>query len=182
MSVEAVTFDVGGTLIKSWPSVGHVYAEVAARNGWPGLAVNELNRQFSEAWRAQEHFNYTRAAWAELVDATFRGLVKPLPSRTFFRELYDRFSEPGAWHVFEDVRPALRALASCNVGFAKPSPAIFAHAAGRLALPPDAILHVGDSPEMDLRGAEQAGLQAVLLRRGAGALGNGEIRSLSDLL
>ena len=28
-SIRAVTFDVGGTLIQVWPSVGHVYADVA---------------------------------------------------------------------------------------------------------------------------------------------------------
>jgi hypothetical protein len=31
--IRAVTFDVGGTLIEPWPSVGRVYAEVAARHG-----------------------------------------------------------------------------------------------------------------------------------------------------
>ena len=32
-NVKAVTFDVGGTLIEPWPSVGHAYAEVAQRHG-----------------------------------------------------------------------------------------------------------------------------------------------------
>jgi FMN phosphatase YigB (HAD superfamily) len=31
--VEAVTFDVGGTLIEPWPSVGHIYAEAASKLG-----------------------------------------------------------------------------------------------------------------------------------------------------
>ena len=29
--IKAITFDVGGTLIEPWPSVGHAYAGVAAR-------------------------------------------------------------------------------------------------------------------------------------------------------
>jgi len=37
-------------------------------------------------------------------------MVDPLPSRTFFRALYDRFSDADAWHVFEDVAPSLQAL------------------------------------------------------------------------
>ena len=37
--IQAVTFDVGGTLIEVWPSVGQVYAEVAARNGVKGLSA-----------------------------------------------------------------------------------------------------------------------------------------------
>jgi len=31
--IRAISFDVGGTLIRPWPSVGHVYAEVAAQQG-----------------------------------------------------------------------------------------------------------------------------------------------------
>ncbi len=108
-AIRAITFDVGGTLIEPWPSVGHVYAEVAARHGW-SVAPQELNRRFVAAWRAQPQFAHTRAAWAELVDSTFHGLIERAPSETFFDELYDRFSEAAAWHVFQDVRPALERL------------------------------------------------------------------------
>ena len=37
--IQAVTFDVGGTLIRPWPSVGHVYAEVAARHAQARYAI-----------------------------------------------------------------------------------------------------------------------------------------------
>ncbi len=113
-AVRAITFDVGGTLIEPWPSVGQVYAEVAARHGW-SVAPEELNRRFTAAWRAQSQFAHTRAAWAKLVDATFHGLVQCTPSKTFFGELYDRFSEPTAWHIFEDVWPALEHLAGAGL-------------------------------------------------------------------
>src|SRR5947209_8770968 len=86
--IRAVTFDVGGTLIRPWPSVGHVYAEVAARHGFEDLSAAILNRQFAAAWQARQNFNHTRAEWAELVDATFEGLVETLPSETFFPDLY----------------------------------------------------------------------------------------------
>src|SRR5262249_17324559 len=45
-----------------------------------------------------------------LVDATFQGLIEPLPSLTFFPELFKRFSEPEAWHIFDDALPILQAL------------------------------------------------------------------------
>jgi putative hydrolase of the HAD superfamily len=112
-SIQAITFDVGGTLIEPWPSVGHVYAEVAARHGFGGLSVELLNRQFQAAWRAATRFDYTRKGWERLVRGTFKGLV-PGPV-SFFSELYDRFSEPRAWRVFDDVRPALEALSSLGV-------------------------------------------------------------------
>ena len=44
-TVEAITLDVGGTLIEPWPSVGHIYAEVAARHGVQA-EPEELTRRF----------------------------------------------------------------------------------------------------------------------------------------
>ena len=105
--IQAVTFDVGGTLIEVWPSVGHVYAEVAARHGINGLAAGALNRRFVAAWRSAKQFRHSRSDWARLVDATFRGLTDQPPSRTFFGELYARFADADAWRVFEDVVPTL---------------------------------------------------------------------------
>src|SRR5208283_3042351 len=105
----------GGTLIEPWPSVGHVYAEVAAQHGLRGLSVEVLNRQFAAAWDARAEFNYSRAEWGEVVDAAFSGLTQERPSDTFFAEVYERFSEPESWRVFEDVRPVIEALASLGV-------------------------------------------------------------------
>src|SRR5689334_22838772 len=110
VSIQAVSFDVGGTLIQPWPSVGHAYAEVAARNGFPGISPMVLNRRFARAWRALRRFTHRRHEWSKLVDETFRGLIKPLPARTFFPELYEHFGKPEAWRVFEDVLPALKRL------------------------------------------------------------------------
>ena len=64
--ILAVTFDVGGTLIEPWPSVGAIYAEVAAEHGLPGLSAGELTRRFGAAWRTRPDFGYTRAEWAAL--------------------------------------------------------------------------------------------------------------------
>lgn len=54
---------------------------------------------------------------------------------------------------------------SGELGHHKPSRAIFDHAAAQLRLPPTQILHVGDSLDEDLKGAESAGFKAVLLQR-----------------
>jgi putative hydrolase of the HAD superfamily len=108
--IQAITFDVGGTLIEPWPSVGHIYADVAAKHGSNGLSVASLNHQFANAWRARQHFDYSRAGWAEIVDASFAGLVAVPPSHTFFEELCERFAQPNAWRVFEDVFPSLRSI------------------------------------------------------------------------
>jgi len=108
-TIEAITLDVGGTLIEPWPSVGHIYAEVAARHGVQAEPA-ELTRRFVQAWRAQDAFQYTRADWAAVVDATFEGLSTQLPSQTFFGELYSHFAKAECWHVYEDVIPTLTAL------------------------------------------------------------------------
>jgi putative hydrolase of the HAD superfamily len=115
--IRAVTLDVGGTLIKPSPSVGHVYAEVASRHGWKKVSPEILNRRFSAAWKGLKNFNHTRDEWAALVDETF-GPSEQKPSETFFPEIYDRFAEPEAWHVFEDALPSLDALAARDINLA----------------------------------------------------------------
>jgi putative hydrolase of the HAD superfamily len=213
--IQAITFDVGGTLLEVWPSVGHVYAEVAAQHGIKGISARLLDRRFTAAWRAATNFNHSRSDWAALVDGTFRGLTDRLPSQTFFGELYARFAAPDAWRIYADVIPTLEALAACGlrlgvisnwderlrpllqqmklgacfeaiivsreVGFSKPARGIFEHAVRKLGLPAGAILHVGDSLAMDVRGARAAGLQALLLQRAGGAPRAGRIKSLRDL-
>jgi len=208
--IQAVTFDVGGTLIEPWPSVGHVYAEIAARHGLKNFSPEQLNARFKTSWRARSNFRHSRSEWNELVTDVFGGSTPP----GFFAELYDRFAEPDAWRIYEDVVPTLEQLAarkirlavisnwderlrpllrelklehyfeafsiSLEVGFAKPSPIIFEHAAKQLSLPASSILHVGDSPEMDIAGAITAGFRTIQIRR-QGEARPGTIRSLAEL-
>lgn len=52
-------------------------------------------------------------------------------------------------------------------GAAKPDAAIFARAAAELGVPAAQIAHVGDDPELDVRGAQRAGMVGVWLNRDA---------------
>jgi dihydrofolate synthase/folylpolyglutamate synthase len=108
-SIRAVTLDIGGTLIEPWPSVGHVYAGVAARHGLH-VSPEILNRQFIAAWKTKKDFSHAKSDWADLVDQTFAGLVETPPSRAFFPALYDAFTAASAWRVFDDVIPLLEEL------------------------------------------------------------------------
>ena len=214
--IQAVTFDVGGTLIEPWPSVGHVYAEVAASHGITNLSHEELQRRFVTAFHRRARSIHSAEEWAELVDETFTGLVAEPPSKTFFPDLYERFAQAAAWRIYSDVAPAFAALAgcglklgvvsnwdvrlrpllitlglarnfetivvSCEVRASKPAPAIFQKAAEQLHAPPDTILHVGDSFEMDVAGARTAGFTALQIERNAKPLRAGQIESLLDLL
>jgi len=215
LPIRAVTFDVGGTLIQPWPSVGDVYAEVAARHGVAAAGAAELNARFRSCWTRRREFQDSRAGWEALVDEVFQGLCPEPPSRTFFPELYERFSQPQAWRIFEDAIPAVDVLRksglklgiisnwderlrdllrrlkladyfqvlaiSCEVGAAKPAPGIFEFAASRLGLAPGSILHVGDDPERDIRGAAAAGFRSIrILREGRRGVGDA-LRSLGEI-
>ena len=72
-------------------------------------------------------------------------------------------------------------LISCESAFTKPSPVMFNLAAEKLGVAPGRVLHVGDSLELDVRGAEAAGMSAVWLRRGTLAAGKREISSLQEV-
>ena len=109
--IKAVTFDVGGTLLKPSPSVGEIYARVAREYGVDSISPEVLNDRFAAAWRNLSHFNYSREDWASLVRHVFDGLTN-VPSETFFPAVYDYFAKAPAWHIFDDVLPALDRLAS----------------------------------------------------------------------
>jgi putative hydrolase of the HAD superfamily len=108
--IQAITFDVGGTLIQPHPSVGHVYAEIAERRTGQAFQPERLNRRFAAAWKARGDFQYTRPDWERLVDGLFEGMTDQPPSRTFFAELYDYFTEAAAWSIPGDVLPVLEEL------------------------------------------------------------------------
>ena len=108
--IRAVTFDVGGTLIQPWPSVGQVYAEVAGLHGYQALDAEQLNRRFAAAWRQRSKFAYSRADWAALVEQTFAGLGDSAHDKNLFEALYRRFESPEAWRIYDDVLATLTSL------------------------------------------------------------------------
>jgi putative hydrolase of the HAD superfamily len=116
-NIKAVTFDVGGTLIEPWLSVGHVYSKVAARHGFK-IPPEILNERFKIAWKAKHNFGHSMRDWSDLVDATFGDLIPKPPSQTFFPELYHEFAVQRSWKVFEDVVPCLTELQQRNLRLA----------------------------------------------------------------
>jgi putative hydrolase of the HAD superfamily len=113
--ITAVTFDAGGTLIEPWPSVGHIYARVAARHGIRGVSPEQLNQRFRIVWRQLRNFDYSRRAWQRVVKETFHGVSTFAPGRDCFEDLYRRFAQPDVWRIFRDVLPALEALAARGI-------------------------------------------------------------------
>ena len=107
---RAITFDTGGTLIQPWPSVGHIYAEAAAEQGFGKISADRLNVQFAGAWKHRQHFDYSRKSWLGLITETFSGLMPEAIAPAFFDALYRRFERPEAWRIFDDVWPTLQEL------------------------------------------------------------------------
>lgn len=198
--VRAVFFDVGGTLLQPWPSVGEIYARVATRYGI-SKSASDLERKFRESWRALKTTGLTvsRKDWWRLL--VFRTLG--CENDDCFEELYGLFARPEAWRLYPDVldtlrdahnrglhvgvisnwdarlRPLLAAMdlvklldsitVSCEVGAEKPEVEIFQVALASAGLTAAEALHVGDSREEDVRGAETVGMQAVWIDRSSDA-------------
>jgi putative hydrolase of the HAD superfamily len=87
--------------------------------------------------------------------------------------LHERLAETGLAPLVDG------AVASAEVGAAKPDPAIFVAALELAGVRPEEALHVGDSPVEDGEGARAAGMRAVLLGRDISSLA--ELRSYSSL-
>lgn len=77
----------------------------------------------------------------------------------------------GLGHLFDAV------VLSAEVGSEKPSPVIFERALSALGLPGNQVVHVGDDRLLDVWGARDAGLLALLMGKGGGC----DVRSLPAL-
>lgn len=103
--VRAVFFDVGGTLIHPWPSVGEIYAAAAGRHGI-GITAEQAEHAFRESWTALKRPALTVSRkdwWRELV---YRTLGQD--NEACFEELFERFARAEAWRIYPDVDDALR--------------------------------------------------------------------------
>ena len=76
-------------------------------------------------------------------------------------------------------------VTSLNTGFNKPSPEIFREAASRAGIQPYEAIYVGDQYQIDVVGANQAGMKGILLDRAdyfANAPGCPRLSSLEQLV
>jgi len=194
--VRAVFFDVGGTLIHPWPSVGDIYAGVARRHGLTA-SPQQMETAFRKSWAALKRPGLTVSRkdwWRELV---YRVLGQE--HEACFEELFERFARAEAWRIYPDVEETLRdarargwhvgvitnwderlrpllgeiglasrfdsLTVSCEIGVEKPGEAIFLAALQTAGVSASEAGHVGDSYLEDVRGAEAAGMRAVLVNR-----------------
>jgi putative hydrolase of the HAD superfamily len=106
--IRAVFFDVGGTLIHPWPSVGAVYARVGEQFGMHASPA-EMEQTFRSAWKECK-----RGALTTSDKEWWRALVQravPDAPADYFEALFVAFAQPEAWRVFPDV---FDTLATCR--------------------------------------------------------------------
>ncbi|UQX03171.1 HAD family hydrolase [Streptomyces sp. RerS4] len=138
----------------------------------------------ADAW-FNRYVDHYQAAWALFPDA--------LPALDALAGAYRHGVLSNSSFVNQD--PKLRRLGvrerfevlvcAAELGVSKPEAAAFLAACEALGLPPHEVAYVGDEPEIDARGARDAGLTAVWLdragRRGPAPLGVHRIRDLDGL-
>lgn len=118
--LEALTFDVTGTLIHS-PRLGALYAEVLNRHG-VAVESDEAARLVRQVWqelacladpardRFMSHPDGPKGWWRRFLDRLCEHLGAPPPSPFAAAELFHRFATPEAWEVYPEVPAVLAEL------------------------------------------------------------------------
>lgn len=113
--VKAVFFDAGNTLLRPYPSVGHIYAQTARRHG-VRLSSARVEERFQLAWRQRHNPRHLKsdhadkAWWRALVHRVMGTHFSDPKFHRYFEDLYHRFAHPKHWRLFPDALPTLRAL------------------------------------------------------------------------
>lgn len=118
-AVRAVTLDLGGTLLRVEPSVGEVYAQGAARLGYP-VTSSAVEENFRRAWQGsltrsdargyRTSDEILREEWRQIVAESFGDLVPPEAMGELFEQLYSHFAAGKAWVLAPGVHGALEVL------------------------------------------------------------------------
>ncbi len=169
-----------------FPGANSTEIKKLEKKWWYNLVYNvfkdiEIFSRFDEFFDELFEVFGGKKAW-ELFPET-KDILKFLKSRdltlgivsNFDSRVYDLLTELEVLDYFDLI------VISSQVGFAKPSPEIFQIALERGRLFPKEAIHVGDSLEEDLQGANAAGINPVLLDRKGRYCGLTNFRRISNL-
>lgn len=119
MTIRAVFFDAGHTILYPDPPVGDIYAREAARLG-ARVPAERIAPVFYEEFKAFMATYAQGEASDEQDRAMWRGITRRVYDRVpefaafefdvWFTRLYDVFGHAGVWRLYEDVQPALAML------------------------------------------------------------------------
>ena len=123
--IEAVSFDATGTLFTA-RDLGGDYARILGRHCIV-VTPEEILRTIADVWRelgcaadpARDRFarhpRGARGFWRDLLDRACALAGVERPSAFAAAELFDHFGRRDAWRLFDDVVPALDALAAAGM-------------------------------------------------------------------
>jgi putative hydrolase of the HAD superfamily len=120
---QVLFLDAAGTLFGLAEPVGVTYTRLAAKHG-VRVEAAAMDHAFRCTWKeldaplhpeGQGAPDDDRSWWRGLVERSFEKVledetVEPRVFETMFAELYDHFAQGRAWHLYDDVPPALEAL------------------------------------------------------------------------
>ena len=132
-----------------------------------GVAAASFGISLSDGERTLAARLYASGVESDL--APFEGgreMLRALRQRNLRIGLLSNTAWPGEFHKQELERFGLieffdEMVFSCELGAWKPNASAFHHVAERLGVAPAEAVYVGDLPEIDILGAQQAGLRAV---------------------
>ncbi len=154
----------------------------------PGRRADEIRRLEREWWYGLVRRSFEGLGEFDSFDAFFEELFgyfgdpaswAPLPeAHSVLRRLKDTNLKLGIISNFDyrlygileglALRPFFETVTiSSEAGYAKPAPQIFATALSDLGVTSAEAVHIGDSEQMDIRGAQDAGLRAILIDTGS---------------
>ncbi|MEW1900987.1 MULTISPECIES: HAD family hydrolase [unclassified Streptomyces] len=143
------------------------------------LGRPELTSAEADAWFDRYVVHY-EAAWAlfpdtvPVLDLLARDYRHAVLSNSSIHNQERKLRVLGIRDRFEAV------LCAAELGVAKPAPEAFHAACTALGLPPHQVAYVGDQPDIDARGAVEAGLMGVWLDR-ADTGGRPELERITEL-
>ncbi|OGW79743.1 MAG: hypothetical protein A3G33_01685 [Omnitrophica bacterium RIFCSPLOWO2_12_FULL_44_17] len=120
MTIKTIFFDAGGTLFKPYPSVGGLYAKMAAPFG-KEFDPDILEKKFQAAWQkrgglaslgSETSEEKERHWWVTLVEEVFEPFGGMPHFEQFFEKLYQAFEEKESWEIFPEVLETLKELRS----------------------------------------------------------------------
>lgn len=188
--LQAVIFDLDGTLLDTEPDFTHVLNRQLEQHGWPvvepatvrrfvsagavsivrqGFGLDEgderiqpLLQEFLDMYSRQ--IPATCAALFDDIDLLIASLVENGVVWGVMTNKHRRFSEP-LLAKFENFATSGALVCPDDVGVGKPDPAGILLACQQLGIAPQHAVYVGDHPR-DIEAARNAGMQSVAVRWG----------------
>lgn len=114
MSIQLLTIDAAGTLVRPWPSVGAVYGRTAREHGIE-VSDDEVDTEFYKTFGRLQTCKQTNEGeesefWRQVVIQTFRPFARNKNLDPLFEELWNLFAKGECWKLAEKAESTLITL------------------------------------------------------------------------